>query len=61
MRELYRALSSLFPGDRISDDESVLAGYGADSSVPPGSESLPSVVVMPQTTEEILHLVQIAD
>jgi glycolate oxidase len=61
MHELYRALSSLFPSERITDDDSVLAGYGADSSVPPGSASLPSVVVMPQTTEEILHLVQIAD
>jgi FAD/FMN-containing dehydrogenase len=61
MNGLYRALASLFPEDRISDDEAVLAGYSADSAIPPGSATLPSCVVLPKTTEEVLHLVQIAE
>ncbi|MBW1642992.1 MAG: FAD-binding oxidoreductase [Deltaproteobacteria bacterium] len=61
MNGLYRALASLFPEGRISDDEAVLACYSADSAIPPGSATLPSCVVLPKTTEEVLHLVQIAD
>ena len=61
MNDLIKALSSVFPKDRVSDDEAVLAGYGADSSIPPGSVALPSAVVMPQTPEEVLHLLQIAN
>jgi FAD/FMN-containing dehydrogenase len=61
MNELCRALGSVFPKDRVSWDESVLAGYGADSSIPPGSSVYPSAVVLPKTTEEISHLLQIAD
>ncbi len=61
MRELYRALSSVFPKDRISEDEAVLAGYSADSSIPPGFSAAPSAVVLPVTVEEVKHLLQIAD
>ena len=60
MSELFRALSSVFPKDRISDDEVVLAGYGADAAIAPGSVTLPSLVVLPKTMEEIRHLLQIA-
>ena len=61
MRELYRALSSVFPKDRISGDEAVLAGYSADSSIPPEFSAAPSAVVLAVTVEEFKHLVQIAD
>jgi len=61
MNELYRELASVFPKDRISDDEAVLAGYSADSAIPPGSATFPSFVVLPKTTEEIKGLLQIAD
>jgi len=61
MSELYRALASVFPNERISDDEAVLTGYGADSSIPPGSAAMPSFVVLPQTPEEVMHLIEIAD
>ncbi|MFC1883303.1 FAD-binding oxidoreductase [Thermodesulfobacteriota bacterium] len=61
MYEMHRALSSVFPKDRISNDEAVLAGYGSDSATPPGAAVYPSAVVMPKTTEEVKHLVQIAD
>lgn len=61
MDDLVRALSSVLPGDRISDDEAVLAGYGADSAVPPGAMARPSAVVLPGTVEEVLHVVEIAD
>lgn len=60
MSELSRALSSVFPKDRISDDETVLAGYAADAAIAPGSLTLPSLVVLPKTMEEIRHLLQIA-
>jgi len=60
MSELFRALSSVFPKDRISDDETVLAGYAADGAIAPGSMTLPSLVVLPKTMEEIRHLLQIA-
>ncbi|MCD4716790.1 MAG: FAD-binding oxidoreductase [Desulfobacterales bacterium] len=60
MSELFRAFSSVFPKDRISDDETVLAGYAADGAIAPGSMTLPSLVVLPKTMEEIRHLLQIA-
>jgi len=60
MGELFRAFSSVFPKDRISDDETVLAGYAADGAIAPGSMTLPSLVVLPKTMEEIRHLLQIA-
>ena len=60
MSELFRALSSVFPKDRISDDETVLAGYASDGAIAPGSMTLPSLVVLPKTMEEIRHLLQIA-
>jgi FAD/FMN-containing dehydrogenase len=61
MEHLYRALASVFPADRMSDDETVLAGYAADSAIAPGSATLPSYVVLPKTTEEIRHLLELAD
>ncbi|MBW2311515.1 MAG: FAD-binding oxidoreductase [Deltaproteobacteria bacterium] len=61
MSDLYRALASVFPADRVSGDETVLAGYAADSAIAPGSAALPSYVVLPKTTEEIRHLVELAD
>jgi len=61
MSDLYRALASVFPKDRITDDEVVLAGYAADSAIAPGSGTFPSYAVLPKTTEEVTHLVQIAD
>lgn len=61
MSDLYRMLASVFPRDRISNDEAVLAGYGADSSTPPGSAALPDIVVLPKTPEEVKHLLEIAD
>ena len=61
MEHLYRALASVFPADRMSDDETVLAGYAADSAIAPGSATLPSYVVLPKTIEEIRHLVELAD
>lgn len=58
---MHRELASLFPKDRISDDEAVLAGYAADSAIPPGSATFPGFVVLPKTIEEIRGLLQIAD
>ena len=46
MSELFRALSSVFPKDRISDDETVLAGYAADGAIAQGSMTLPRLVVL---------------
>jgi FAD/FMN-containing dehydrogenase len=61
MNDLKRALFSVFPGDRVSDDPAILAGYSADSATLPGSATAPSYVVLPRTTDEIVHLVQIAN
>jgi FAD/FMN-containing dehydrogenase len=61
MSNVYRALASVFPTDRVSDDNAVLAGYAADSAIAPGSATLPSYVVLPKTIEEIRHLVELAD
>ena len=61
MEELFKALSSVLPSDRVSCDEVDLATYGADSAIPPGGSACPAAVVMPQSPEEVLHIVQIAD
>ncbi len=60
MSELKQALFSIFPRDRVSDEPAVLAGYAADSAILPGFATSPSYVVMPKTTDEVAHLVQVA-
>jgi FAD/FMN-containing dehydrogenase len=60
MSKLKQALFSIFPKDRVSDEPAVLAGYAADSATLPGFATSPAYVVMPKTTDEIAHLVQVA-
>ncbi len=38
--ELFRQLASIFPANRISNQDVVLAGYATDSATPPDSSSL---------------------
>jgi glycolate oxidase len=61
MNDLKGALFSIFPRDRVSDDPAVLAGYAADSATLPGASTSPCYVVLPKTTDEVVHLVQVAD
>jgi len=60
MSELKHALFSIFPRDRVSDDPAVMAGYAADCTTLPGLATSPAYVVMPKTTDEVAHLVQVA-
>ena len=43
---LYNQLSSIFPIDRISIDETVLVSYSSDLSTPPKSGCMPNIVVI---------------
>jgi len=61
MEELFKALSSVLPPERVSYDEVDLAAYGADSAIPPGTSACPIAAVMPQSPEEMQHILQIAD
>jgi hypothetical protein len=38
MSHVYRALASVFPTDRISDDDAVVAGYAPDSPIALGGK-----------------------
>lgn len=58
---LYHQLASIFPEDRISNNEAVLIGYSMDSATPPGSAGFPSVVVLPETVNEVKALLQVAN
>jgi len=58
--DLYRQLASIFPENRISNNEAVLIGYAMDSATPPGAAGFPSVVVLPETTREVKALLQVA-
>jgi len=58
---LYRQLASIFPEDRISNDEAVLIGYAMDSATPPGAAGFPSFVVLPETVNEVKALLQVAN
>jgi FAD/FMN-containing dehydrogenase len=61
MSELKKALFSAFPPDRVSDDPAVLAGYSADCTTAPGLSTQPSFVVLLKSTNEAVHLLQIAN
>ncbi|MBW1660335.1 MAG: FAD-binding oxidoreductase [Deltaproteobacteria bacterium] len=58
---LFRQLASIFPEDRISNSEAVLMGYAMDSATPPGASGFPSVVVLPETANEVKALLQVAN
>jgi FAD/FMN-containing dehydrogenase len=58
---LYKELSSIFPPERLSCDESVLFSYATDQSTPPGPATLPPMVVLPETTEEVKNLLVAAN
>ncbi|MBN1984416.1 MAG: FAD-binding oxidoreductase [Chitinivibrionales bacterium] len=61
MSELKRALFSAFPTDQISDDPAVVAAYAADTALLPGYATEPSFVVLIKSTDEAVHLLQIAN
>ncbi len=58
---LYHELLSTFPEERVSRDEAILTSYSTDISSPPGVATLPALVVLPQTTEEIKILLVAAN
>lgn len=51
MNDLYRALASVFPADRLTGDDAVLAGYAADSAIAPGSATLPGWIALSKHAE----------
>ena len=58
---LYKELLSVFPEERVSRDEAILTSYATDLSSPPGVATLPAMVVLPQTVEEVRHLLMAAN
>ena len=58
---LYDELLSTFPEDRISRDEAILTSYATDLSSPPGVATLPTMVVLPKTTDEVKNLLVAAN
>lgn len=60
MSELRQALFSAFRKEQVSDDPAILASYSADSATMPGHAACPGYVVLLKTTEEVVHLLQIA-
>ncbi len=61
MDNVYNQLSSIFPSDRISMDETILISYSSDLSTPPKLGAKPIIVVLPERVEEIKAIVQVAN
>jgi len=58
---LYNELLSTFPEERVSRDEAILTSYATDLSSPPGVATLPALVVLPKTTDEVKSLLVAAN
>ena len=58
---LYHELLTTFPEQQVSRDEAILTSYATDSSSPPGVATLPALVVLPQTADEVKSLLLAAD
>ena len=58
---LYDKLLSTFPEERVSYDEAILTSYATDMSSPPGVATLPALIALPQTTEEVKILLLAAN
>lgn len=57
--ELLNALQELLTPDRVSDNETVLAGHSEDESY--HAPHFPDVVVFPETAEEISDIIKLAN
>lgn len=58
---LYQELLDTFPEERVSRDEAILTSYATDISSPPGVATLPALVALPQTTDEVKNLLVAAN
>ncbi|GAI04926.1 unnamed protein product, partial [marine sediment metagenome] len=58
---LYNELLSTFPEERVSRDEAILNSYAADSASLSGVATLPALVVLPKTTDEVKSLLVAAN
>lgn len=58
---LYQELISTFPEERVSRDEAIRTSYATDLSSPPGVATLPALVVLPKTTDEVKSLLVAAN
>lgn len=58
---LYKELLSIFPEERVSRDEAILTSYAMDGASPAGIATLPALVALPQTTEEVRSLLVAAN
>ena len=56
---MWRALATLFPASRITRDASDLAHWGSDRTT--AYQAAPSAVVFPETLEEVVALVRLAN
>jgi len=50
---LYKELLSTFPEERVSRDEAILTSYATDESSLVGEGTIPALVVLPKTAEEV--------
>lgn len=57
-RKVLQALKSSLPSDRVKTDQEVLTSYSYDASFIRG---IPSVVVFPETEDEVLRILKVAD
>ena len=59
--QLYRELLSIVPEERVSRDEAVLMSYATDGSSLAGEGTLPALVVLPETAEEVREILVAAN
>ncbi|HNY70868.1 MAG: FAD-binding oxidoreductase [Syntrophorhabdus sp.] len=59
--DFYKEVLKFIPEDRVSRDEAVLYSYATDLSSPPGVATIPPVVVLPESVEEVRELLMAAD
>ncbi len=57
----YNELLTFIPEDRATRDEAVLHSYATDISSPPGMATIPPVVVLPETVEEVRQILMAAN
>lgn len=61
IEQFYKELLSFLPEERVSREEAVLNSYATDLSSPPGIATIPPIVVLPKTTEEVRKMLVAAD
>jgi FAD/FMN-containing dehydrogenase len=59
--QFYKEILTFLPEERVSREESVLHSYATDLSSPPGVATIPPLVVLPETVEEVRELLMAAD